>query len=66
MALYKHKIVAHGIELYVSVQTWDSDSVQAWYSISIINCTINETPEQYNLYNTSGINELILYIYHMI
>ena len=33
MALYKYRIVGHEIVFYMSVQSWYSDSVHAWYSI---------------------------------
>jgi len=36
VALSKYRTVGHGIVLYMAVQTWYSDSVQAWYSTSFI------------------------------
>ena len=35
-ALSKYRTVEHGIVFYMFVQTWYSDSVQAWYSISFL------------------------------
>ena len=35
-ALYKYRTVGHGIVLYTSVHRWNSELLQAWYSISFL------------------------------